>query len=139
MMRFALPFLGMILVTAPALAAEFDELASGQIDFTMPSGNIGCIYTPEGGTDNYEPESEGPELTCDRIDPTYVRITLGGEEAATRLDDVKDASCCGAENTFDYGDTWEFDGFTCVSATDGLKCSREDHGFFLSRARVETW
>jgi len=139
MTRFALPLLGMILVTTPALAADFVAMESGQIEFTMPSGNIGCIYTPEGGTENYEPEGEGPELSCDRVAPTYVRITLPGEGEPTRLDDVKDASCCGAQNEFDYGDTWSFDGFLCASATTGLRCSRGEHGFFLSRARIEAW
>lgn len=35
----------------------------------------------------------------------------------------------------EYGVTGEFGGFTCHSATTGLRCSNEDgHGFFLSRA-----
>jgi len=105
MMRFALPLLCLVLAATPSQAAEFDEMDSGQIEFTMPSGNIGCIYTPEDGTENYQPEGEGPELTCDRVGPTYMRITLGGEGEATKLTDVQDASCCGAENTFTYGDT----------------------------------
>ena len=45
--------------------------------FVMPSGNIGCTYIPEGGTDVYEPVDGGPELSCDRIEPKYLRATLG--------------------------------------------------------------
>ncbi|WP_245442310.1 hypothetical protein [Mesorhizobium hawassense] len=33
--------------------------AEGQIEFNTPSGNIGCIYTPKGGTSTYQPETAG--------------------------------------------------------------------------------
>ena len=70
----------MLMLGAPAAYAKqqtFTEQDNGQISFVMPSGNIGCIYTPKGGTDVYEPVDGGPEISCDRIAPSYVNITLG--------------------------------------------------------------
>ena len=46
MIRPALLALGVLAVAGlPALAMDFDETAKGQVEFVMPSGNIGCIYT----------------------------------------------------------------------------------------------
>ena len=69
----------------------------------LPSGNIGCIYTPEGGTEVYQPADGGPELTCDRVEPRYVRATLSREGEATLFNDVNDQSCCSAGPVLDYG------------------------------------
>ena len=37
-----------------------------------------------------------------------------------------------------YGTTWERDGFTCLSESKGLTCTRGDHGFFANRDVIET-
>lgn len=37
-----------------------------------------------------------------------------------------------------YGDTWERDGFTCLSESKGLTCTRGDHGFFANRDVIQT-
>ena len=106
-------------------------------EFVLPSGNIGCIYTPEGGTDVYQPEDGGPELSCDRIEPKYVRAILGRSGKGRVLSDVGDRGCCGAEKTLDYGEVWRGGPFTCYSQRTGLTCERSDgHSFLLSRARV---
>ena len=73
MIRPALLALGVLAVAGlPAQAMDFDETTGGQVEFVMPSGNIGCIYTPQGGTDIYEPRGGGPELSCDRVFPLRV-------------------------------------------------------------------
>lgn len=111
---------------------------SGQESFVTPSGNIGCVYTPAGGTDIYVPTDGGPELQCDRVEPKYLRFTLGAAGAATVTGDVGDPGCCGSENTLPYGAVWRADPFTCISMEAGLACTRDDsHGFFISRARTE--
>lgn len=51
--------------------------ADGQVEFNAPSGNIGCIYTPKGGTSTYEPKDGGPELSCSRVEPSYITVILG--------------------------------------------------------------
>ena len=126
----------------PAAAAEVELEAneSGQIEFVMPSGNIGCIVTPEGGTEVYRPEGGGPEIMCDRVEPEYVRIVLAAD-TAEELDEVADPSCCGAEQVLQYGEWASIEGFVCYSETAGLTCNTEDetHGFKMARASIETW
>ena len=107
-------------------------------EFVMPSGNIGCVYIPEGGTDVYQPEDGGPELSCDRSEPIYLRATLGRSGKGRVLSNVGDQGCCGAEKTLDYGEVWRGGPFTCYSERTGLTCERNDgHSFLLSRARVQ--
>lgn len=108
-----------------------------QEEFVLPSGNIGCIYTPEGGTDVYQPADGGPELACDRVEPRYVRATLSRKGAARLAHDVGDPSCCSAGAVLDYGQAWSAGPFSCLSTRTGLSCERNDgHSFFLSRKRL---
>jgi len=69
--------------------------ADEQVTFCTPSGNIECIYTPVGGTSVYEPVDGGPELSCDRVSPRYVRVVLGPTGPATLFEDVGDAGAGG--------------------------------------------
>jgi len=131
-----------VAVAAPVSAAEVTLAAgeSGQTEFSMPSGNIGCIVTPEGGTDVYQPADGGPEIQCDRVEPEYVRVMLG-KDVAEEIVDVGDPSCCGAEQVLEYGDWARIEGFVCYSERTGLTCNTEDelHGFSMARAGIETW
>jgi hypothetical protein len=117
-----------LLIAAPASAAEQKVVArdNGQIEFAMPSGNVGCLYTPAGGTDVYEPKDGGPELICERIEPQYVTVILGPKGAPQMIEDPEEQSCCGAENILDYGNTVTFEGFTCLAETSGLTCEVYD-------------
>jgi hypothetical protein len=132
------------LTSTPGLARqrgdiEFAPNAAGQITFVMPSQNVECIYTPPGGTAVYKPVDGGPELSCDRRDPKYVRITLS-PKSLKRSDNVGDQSCCGADNPFRYGGHWSRGSFVGDSAETGLICKRSDgRGFVISRERVETF
>lgn len=106
-------------------------------EFVLPSGNIGCTYTPAGGTEVYRPADGGPELFCDRIEPQYVRIVLGRSGRAILLRDVGDQGCCVASPVLDYGSVWRAGPFTCRSQRTGLSCERNDgHSLFLSRRRI---
>lgn len=139
MFRPSLLALGFLAAATPAFAIDFDENGQGQIEFTMPSGNVGCIYTPEGGTDVYQPAGGGPELSCDRVEPAYVRVTMGPGSKPKRYNTVGDASCCSSSPVFDYGEVWKYDGFRCVSSDQGLSCKRAGHGFSMSRKVIKTW
>ncbi|MEI2299526.1 hypothetical protein [Ensifer sp. MJa1] len=120
-----------------SLPATADPPAGEQEMFMMPSGNIGCVYTPEGGTAVYQPQDGGPELACDIVAPRYVRATLGRAGTATLDHAVGDPSCCSAVQVLDYGQTWSVGPFSCLSERTGLSCRRDDgHGFLLSRAQV---
>jgi hypothetical protein len=130
------------LAVAPALAEEqeVEPKDNGQIEFTMPSGNIGCLYTPAGGTDVYEPRDGGPELICERIEPGYVTVILTATGEAELIEDPGEQSCCGADNIFAYGDTITLEGFVCTSETTGLTCESEaGFGFSMARSGIETF
>ena len=135
-----LAVVALLLAALPVNAKQqvFTAQPNGQITFTMPSGNIGCIYTPRGGTDVYEPRDGGPELSCDRIAPRYVNITLGPKGPAVLTENPGEQGCCGGDNVLAYGNTVQFDGFTCSSSEAGLICETPDkkHGLCLSRTRT---
>ena len=139
MIRFAACAFAVFALAAPALAVEFEANERGQIDFNMPSNNIGCIYTPAGGTDNYETGDGGAELSCDRIAPAYVRAVLGASGKAKRYNNVGDASCCASGTIFEYGEVWSEGPFSCISSTTGLACTRGSHGFSMSRKAVKVY
>jgi hypothetical protein len=139
MLRITLALVAAAALAAPAFAAPLSFPSdNGQETFVTPSNNIGCIYTPEGGVDVYVPSDGGPELSCDRVEPEYLRFVLGAQGDATKIGDVGDASCCGSDNVLDYGQVWRADPFTCISMQAGLACARDDgHGFFISKAKTE--
>ena len=111
----------------------------GQVDFVTPSGNIGCTYTPEGGTDVYMPAGGGPELQCSRIEPSYVTVILGPGGPPERIDNPGEQGCCSVEPKLEYGNSWSAGPFTCASTTSGLSCrSAAGHGFSMSRASITT-
>jgi hypothetical protein len=120
---------------APAPA---ETVAPGQLsEFQLPSGNIGCVYIPAGGTAVYQSPDGRAELQCDRIAPTYIRIIMSETGAAAVHEDVSDAPCCSGE-TVAYGQSWSRGPFTCQSAEAALTCTNADgHGLTLSRERVE--
>jgi hypothetical protein len=142
MRKFLILLAAMTLLLAPAAHAKeqvFEAQDNGQISFVMPSGNIGCIYTPAGGTDVYEPVDGGPEVSCDRIAPSYVNITLGPKGKAVLTENPGEQGCCGGDNVFAYGNTaWLGDDFFCSSSEAGLICETPDekHGLCLSRTRT---
>jgi hypothetical protein len=145
LLRNSLIFAGLaalvVLLGVPARAYEPQQFFAndeGQVEFVMPSGNIGCIYTPAGGTSFYETVDGLAEIQCDRVEPSYVRAILGGQGDGYLIDDVGDASCCSLTQKFDYDHVVTLGPFQCLSERRGLTCARQDgHGFFLSRALVQ--
>jgi hypothetical protein len=128
----------MFAVTA-AIGFSLPAVAADQIEFVLPSGNIGCIYTPKGGVPVYQPVDGGPELSCDRVEPKYVRMILGPKGKAVLHTQVGDASCCSANLTLNYGGTWKAGPFVCKASTSGLDCRRGNHGFFMSRSQLKAY
>ena len=129
-------FLSAAFMTAALVLPAFAE---EQIEFVLPSGNVGCIYTPKGGVAHYQPVDGGPELSCDRVEPQYVRIVLGPKDKAILIKDVGDASCCSAEPVLTYGEVWKAGPFTCQASTKGLECKRGRNGFVMSRSRLKVY
>ncbi|MBU1303979.1 MAG: hypothetical protein KKF33_00465 [Alphaproteobacteria bacterium] len=128
------------ILVLPAGAYDLQNLRSnseGQVEFTTPSGNIGCIYTPAGGTSYYETADGLAEIQCDRVEPKYVRAILGGKGAGY-FAAADDASCCSLTQKLNYGKVAQLGPFQCLSERTGLTCARPDgHGFFLSKALVQ--
>ena len=123
---------------SPALLT-FPADTRGQVSFVMPSKNIGCTYTPQGGTPVYQPFDGGPELSCDRIRPQYVRLVVT-PKTVRRFDNVGDRDCCGADNIFTYGSRWTQGPFTCESAETGLTCRHSGgSGFSVSQASIKIY
>ncbi len=137
--RLASTALALVAMSGLANAAPvvFVPDASGAITFLMPSGNVACIYTPAGGSSVYVPADGGPELSCDRAEPSYLRFTLSATGPANVIGDVGDPGCCGGTNSFAYGQSWNMAPFSCVSANTGLTCKRGGNGFTISKAKIE--
>lgn len=113
-------------VAAPGVSAQF----------MTPSGNIGCTYTPAGGTAVYQTPDGRAELQCDRSEPEYVRVVMS-EAGAARVVATDERGCCSGE-TIHYGQSWSEGPFSCDFSEAGVTCeSRERHGFTLNRAQVE--
>jgi hypothetical protein len=139
MIRIAAATITALLLSTAAFAGDGSGGGDGQSEFTMPSNNVGCIYTPEGGTATYSTADGGAELSCDRVEPSYVRVILGAHGVARKYTHVGDASCCGADNYLAYGETWAEGPFSCISAATGLTCTRGSHGFVMNRKGVKAY
>ena len=139
MIRLAASAITIFALAAPALAVEFEPNDQGFTEFTMPSNNVGCFYVPAGGTDVNKTSDGDAELTCDRVEPSYIRVQLGLSGEAERITNVGDASCCGSENIFEYGEVWSEGPFSCISATTGIACTRGTHGFSMNRKAVRVY
>jgi hypothetical protein len=134
MIRFTAAAFGLIAISTVALAGD----QNSQSEFVMPSNNVGCIYTPDGGTDTYQTADGLAELSCDRVEPSYVRVILGSAGKAKKYTNVGDASCCSTSYVLSYGEVWQQGPFTCVSKITGLWCTRGSHGFSISRKAIKT-
>lgn len=129
------------LPAVPNVPGQVDSLGfanrEGQVEFATPSRNIGCVYTPAGGTSFYKPASGGPELICDRVSPSYVRVVMAPSGPPQRFPNPGDQGCCGAANTLAYGQTWIAGPFACTASTGGLQCTRNDgRSFTMSKMDI---
>jgi hypothetical protein len=110
---------------------SFPTAANGQIVFVTSSQKIGCTHAPKGGTAVYKPFDGGPELSCDLIEPKYLRVVLTPKNVR-RFNNVGDRGCCDVSNVLPNGTRWSLGPFTCDSAAAGLTCKRLDgRGFFI--------
>ncbi len=113
---------------------------NGAVNFTVPSNNIECIYTPPGGTPIYKPARNEAELSCDRAQPTYLHFSIGARGPAVMIKNPGEQPCCSDVPVLGYGDTWTQAPFTCSSAQTGLTCKRQDgRGFFISKGSTKTF
>lgn len=116
--------------------------AGDLVGFRSPSGNIHCMY---------DAGDRPASLRCDIRDidapprrPASCDADWGRSFVITgELD--RGALICSGDAIFsddfpvlEYGDTWQSDGFTCLSEESGVSCfNAHRHGFKLSRASRE--
>ncbi len=127
------------MLAAPALAVEFEPNDQGFTEFTMPSGNMGCIYVPAGGTDVYKTSDGGAELSCDRVEPSYVRVMLGSSGEAERITDVGDAFMLRGRQYIRVWRSMVGGSFQLHLRDDRTYCTRGTHGFSMSRKAVKVY
>lgn len=131
--------------------AEFDttnnetsKLEATSNSFVLPSGNIYCALVEGDNTYlrceiksllNPLPPQEGSD-SCEFDWGIGLLLSQAGEPSILCASD----SIADIENVLEYGNSWQKDGFTCESATEGLRCNNSaDHGFFLSREKWEVF
>lgn len=117
-------------------AASPSPAPGGRAEFTAAGGNVGCTYTPAGGTAIYTTHDGRAELFCDRVEPAYVRLSMSEEGAAREVPTDERGCCSGA--MLAPGARWSEGPFSCEVSENGVACSKADgHGFTLTRAQAE--
>ena len=129
---------------APAWAGgnetAFPVAPDGTVSFVMPSGNVGCLYIPAGGTATYATFTGQEELHCTRVEPTYTVVIL--DHAQRHPVPIASGEMPGldAGPVLPYGRFWQQGAFTCLSAQSGLTCTNATGaGLRMARAGVTTW
>lgn len=117
---------------------------SQEKNFVLPSGNISCALISEDNSslrceiasflNPMPPQSESDPCAFD-WGTGFLLKQYGKPEILCISDTI-----AGSDNVLNYGQTWSAEGFTCESEVIGLKClNKEQHGFFLSRDKWETF
>jgi hypothetical protein len=121
MLRTVIGFSALLLISTSAFAGDGGSLEY----FAMPSKNVVCVY------------SDGEDLiTCERIKPSFVSVTLTGEGEPTTSTDQSDTIDGDATHIIAYGKSWKNNGYKCLSAKTGITCSHGKHGFAMSKKSV---
>lgn len=108
----------------------------GRYEFSAAAGNVGCTYTPAGGTAVYTTHDGRAELFCDRVAPTYVRLSMSEEGAAREVPTDERGCCSGA--MLAPGARWSEGPFSCEASETGVACRNADgHGFTLARTQAQ--
>ena len=133
-----------LIAAAPAWAGgnetSFPVAPDGTVLFVTPSGNIGCLYMPAGGTATYATLSGQEELHCTRVAPTYTVVILDHAQDHPAAIASGEVPGLDAGPVLPYGRFWQHGGFTCLSATSGLTCiNSTGAGLRMARAGVTTW
>jgi hypothetical protein len=105
---------------------------NGIVQFSLPSGDIGCTYIPFDGAGGIETGTGTlPELHCYRTTGRFEAASLGPSGPARELRLTGKLDCCGA-NILAYGSTWQTGGYNCTAAQGTLTCTRGIHGFIIT-------
>lgn len=112
------------------LAGIGPAAAQDDIQFKMPSNNVGCYY--EGAPKDV--------LSCIRYEPTVMGVFLDRNDAFASQPEIWGPALVGeGVMVLDYGQSLELGGITCTSKQTGLTCKGYGHGFTVSRSNVDTY
>lgn len=134
-----------VIVLIPVLVVSTTSIATGGSSagplgtkrFTMPSGNIACLY--DSGLlrcDIFSGLKPEPRKECDFFWKGVQLRADGRSKFLCIIDTIY------SENApvLAYGSKWERGGIVCKSSTNGLRCHNPNrHGFFLSRELSRKW
>jgi len=131
------------LASGPARASNevaMPSVRAGQIEFNMPSLNVGCLYTPANHTGPYGTPDGGEELFCSRIEPEYLNARMSRTGRAVGPFASGEVPGLPVAPVLPYGRFWQAGGFSCLSTLRGLVCTNASgNGMMLSRSRIDTW
>ena len=143
--KFALGAVILANSSATAFVEDYPEknfplTEDGTIDFSTPSGNIECVYMPDGEPGAATSDQRNPELWCDRDQPNYLRFVLLPNDPAEIVKQVEDPVCCGGHDKLNYGRSFRGGPFYCESAESGLNCMTDNgHGFHISKGKINAY
>jgi len=128
-------------------------LAQDALFFSAPSKNINCVY------DRNDYNNGQPYVRCDigQFTPSLTVVppqsaeeievmgkctlpkmrafVIGKNAQASSTYCPTDAPIGERQTVIPYSNSWQYDGFTCISETSGMTCRNNlGHGFSLSRA-----
>jgi hypothetical protein len=136
-----------LLVPGPGAAAQVSSatgpttsaaaVAVHAKSFTMPSGNIACLYdSARLRCDIFSGLVPEPKKPCEFFWKGVLLPAAGRASWLCIIDTIYDPDA----PTLHYGQKWTRHGIVCRSRTTGLRCHNPDgHGFRLSRAHSSKW
>ena len=120
-----------------AFAGDGGGGGDAEASFDTPSHNMCCHYIPAGGNGVYTTPDGSAEMSCDREQPQYWKVSLT-ELGRFKIDKHPgEVPGCGNEDVLAYGVTRHDGPFTCTSRTSGLTCTTNGKGFKLSKKGLQ--
>ena len=134
---------------APTATATPSPAAMGSASFRTPTGRLACTIVenalvcdvrPQAGDKGFPKPDTDMSAQCRELAPSEwgngVSLPRVSEAFPNCSTDVRVPDQ--DPPVLAYGSTWKRSGFTCQSESDGLTCTRGDHGFFANRDVIET-
>jgi hypothetical protein len=125
------------IVLAVAVLGLAAPAAADAERFQSPTRNIGCALTKSGVRCDIRQRAWRPPPKPRSCDVDFGQGLFLGRRGPARFVCAGDTAL-GVGSVLAYGDAIRRGRFRCASLVTGMRCinRRNDHGFFLSRARV---
>jgi hypothetical protein len=124
----------------PSLSSASFRTPTGRLACTILENALVCDVRPQPGDKGFPKPDKDISPECQELAPSEwgngVSLPRATEAFPNCSTDVRVPDS--DPPTLAYGRTYERDGFTCLSESKGLTCTRGDHGFFANRDVIET-